>query len=244
MKADPGRPRLPEVVIVPAHELTRVAARALAEAIRAALRSQGKCRLALSGGSTPRPVYETLAEEPGLDWSAVEVFFGDERCVPLDDAGSNARLANEALLSRLKPPAGRVHYVQGTEAPATAAREYEEELGAAPLDVALLGMGDDGHTASVFPDTVEDEQARVMATRSPVAPVDRVTLTTRALCEARAVLFLVAGAKKADRVAEVFSQLQSGRPVLPAARVRPAGVWQWLLDEPAAAKLSIKGGRP
>lgn len=243
MKADSGRPRMPEVIVVPAHELTPVAARALAEALRASLRSSGKCRFALSGGATPRPVYEALAAEPGIDWRQVEVFFGDERCVPLDDPGSNGRLANEALLGRLQPPAGRVHYVQGAEPPAIAAREYEEALGNSPLDLVLLGMGDDGHTASIFPDTVEEEPRRVVATRSPVAPHDRVSLTTRALNEARAVIFLVAGAKKAERVAEVFAQFEADRPRLPAARVRPAGVWQWILDDAAAARLSLKGGR-
>jgi 6-phosphogluconolactonase len=184
-------------------------------------------------------VYERLAS-CALDWSKVEVFWGDERAVPPTDAGSNYRMASEALLARVPIPAENVHRIEGERPPADAARAYATVLGDRPLDVVLLGMGNDGHVASLFPDTPDltTTQERVIATRSPLPPTDRITLTLRAINHAAEVVFWVAGAAKAERVAEVFAQIERDAPKLPAALVRPcAGQLLWLLDAEAAARL-------
>jgi 6-phosphogluconolactonase len=231
----------PEVVVLPAPELTQAAAAALARELASAIAARGACRLALAGGSTPRPVYEALAAPPfaaQVDWSRVHLFFGDERCVPPEDAASNYRMAKAALLDRVKIPPAQVHRISGERPPAEAARAYAQVLGKDPLDVAVLGLGDDGHTASIFPATQEAPGTRVMATVSPVAPLLRVSLTTQSLSEARAVFFLVSGEKKAARVAQVFEQLGHVTPELPAARVRPkSGRLVFFLDAPAASRL-------
>lgn len=233
----------PEVVVKPAPELPAAAAAALAEALVAAIRKRGACRFALAGGSTPQPVYAALAAPPlsqQVDWKKVHVFFGDERCVPPDDPASNYRMAHAALLDQVKIPAAQVHRIEGERPAAEAARAYAQTLGKEPLDIALLGLGDDGHTASIFPATRESS-ARVMATSSPVPPLLRVSLTTAALSEARQVFFLVSGAKKAARVAEVFAQLGDDAPPLPAARVRPStGKLVWFLDADAASLVSTE----
>lgn len=232
----------PAVTIAPPGDWPRVAAEWLAQRIAQTVSSRGRCRLALAGGNTPLPVYEALATPPlstQVDWSKVDVFFGDERCVPPDDAASNYALAQRALLSRIPVPSAQVFRIAGELPPPRAAAEYDAVLGATPLDVVLLGLGDDGHTASIFPGTVEAAGRRVIATTSPKPPTHRVSLTTQALNEAREVVFLATGATKADIVAEVFTQWPSSAPPLPAARVRPNhGSPRWILDAPAASKLS------
>jgi 6-phosphogluconolactonase len=215
----------------------------LAARIQRAIDERGECRLALAGGSSPRPVYERLADpdlSSGVDWTRTHVFWGDERCVPPDHDASNYRMADRALLSRVAIPTTNVHRILGERAPAEAARDYERVVGEAAMDVTLLGMGDDGHTASLFPDTAEptDAAARVIATRSPAPPPDRVSMTYRALNESRAVWFLAAGANKAERVAEVMRQIARGAPVLPAARIAPTwGELVWYLDAAAAGRI-------
>ena len=202
-------------------------------------------RIALSGGTTPRLLYERLSVETRVAWSSWQIFFGDERCVGPEHASSNYRMANEALLSRVPLPGANVHRIQGELAPELAAERYEAELGDQPLELVLLGMGDDGHTASLFPGRPEllELSRRVVPALAPVAPERRVTLTFRALAEARAVLLLVTGASKAPRVAQVMSELQAERPSLPAARVRPkSGVLEWYLDQAAAAAISSTAG--
>ncbi|HYH43598.1 MAG TPA: 6-phosphogluconolactonase [Burkholderiales bacterium] len=211
------------------------------ELMAAAIASRGACRIALGGGSTPRPVYERIAQAgpaEGIDWTRVHIFFGDERCVPPEHEASNYRMAKEAMVDRIdRERAPRVHRITGEAPPAEAARAYAAELGESPLDICLLGMGGDGHTASLFPGRPEaaERTARVVAARSPVTPVDRVSLTLRAINEARAVRFWVTGEDKATRVAEVLREIASGEPALPAAQVQPAsGELAWFLDEAAA----------
>lgn len=209
-----------------------------------AIAARGTCRVALGGGSTPRPVYERMAQADlaaRIDWKHVHIFFGDERCVPPNHESSNYGMADESLVARLgSERAPQVHRIAGEKAPAEAARAYADELGDVPLDLVLLGMGSDGHTASLFPGRPElaERNARVVPARSPVSPFDRVSLSMRTINEARAVRFWVTGEDKAARVAEVFGQIESGAPSLPAAQVQPSsGELIWLLDEAAAGSL-------
>jgi 6-phosphogluconolactonase len=218
---------------------------ALVRQVARAVQRRGSCRVALAGGSTPRALYRLLESEAWrgkVEWGALELFWGDERCVPADDEANNARMAFQALLDHVPVPAEQVHTIDGSRPAAVAAAEYAAQLGDDPLDVVLLGMGGDGHTASLFPGTagLRQERRAVVAMRSPVPPVERVTLTLHTLARARIVLFLVTGEGKAARVAQVMAQL--ARPLeqatLPAAMVRPdPGALRWYLDGAAAARL-------
>jgi 6-phosphogluconolactonase len=201
--------------------------------------------IALSGGSTPKRAYE-LAAQRDVDWSAATLWFGDERCVPPEHPDCNYRMAAEALLERL--PDGRrprVMRIEGELGHEAAAGDYEahlrEELGNHPrLDFALLGLGPDGHTASLFPGKPAVEEHRRLAAPVPVAGMDpqvpRVTLTLPVFNSAREVVFLVAGADKADAVARAFGDPRD--ETVPSAHVRPgAGRLAVVLDEAAAARL-------
>lgn len=219
--------------------------------VREVVVARGQVRLALAGGTTPGKLYSMLATSPWRDrvpWQRIEVFWGDERCVPPDDPTSNYRMAHDVLLAHVPVAPAQVHRMRGEIDPARAVEEYAAVLGTGPLDLALLGMGSDGHTASLFPDTpnLETEQRKVAATRSPVAPFERISLTLPVFNGARAVVFLVTGREKAPRVAEVFGQTPAERGRLPAALVRPlSGSCEWFLDEAAAAALppQIGSGR-
>lgn len=223
--------------------LAAAAAEDLADCVERAIRQGGRCRVAMAGGSTPRRVYRLAAESKlasRIEWDRVQVFWGDERCVPPTDPASNYRMVHDELLTRVPIPAGNVHRIECERSPDHAARAYAETLGDEPLDLILLGMGDDGHTASLFPDTPElgKHEARVIVTAAPVAPVDRVSLTLRAINEAATVRFWVSGAAKARPVAAVFRQIDGDAPRLPAARVRPrSGRICWLVDAAAAERL-------
>jgi len=234
------------VVVLPdpgalAHE----AARRFVALAREAAESRGRFSAALSGGSTPGGLYRLLAEEPysvQVPWDAVHLFWGDERCVPPDDPGSNYHLAEEILLSRVPIPPENVHRVLGELEPASAARDYEQEIQDffcgphARFDLILLGLGEDGHTASLFPGSPAlAETERLVAATTAVyqdRPAQRVTLTLPALNSARQALFLVAGSAKAGIVQSV---LEGADERLPARRVQPvAGGLTWLLDAQAA----------
>lgn len=233
----------PEIVTLSPDELAGGAASIIADLINEAVGARGRCRLALAGGGTPAPIYEQLAQPPlagRVSWANVDVFWGDERAVPPDDPSSNYAMAQRCMLGAVDVPAHRVHRIRGELGAAAAAAAYQDVLGADPLDVVLLGMGGDGHTASLFPDSPGPDggEQRVCATTSPVAPHDRISLTLSAINGARVVAFLVAGAGKAARLAEVRAQQRSGEPVLPAARVQPtAGRLIWILDTAAADSL-------
>ena len=212
------------------------AARETAERLAAAAREGSQ--IALTGGSTPRRAYELAAIlEP--DWSRAGAWWGDERCVPPDDERSNYRLARESLLDRLaRPPA--VHRIRGELEPEEAAAEYERELGDTRLDLVLLGIGPDGHVASLFPDapTLRERERRVVAAEPGLEPfVDRVTLTLPALRAAGAVVFLVTEAEKADAARAAFVDEPSERT--PSSLVRAeSGATLAILDRAAAARLS------
>jgi 6-phosphogluconolactonase len=191
--------------------------------------------IALSGGSTPRPAYESAARL-APDWSGVEVWWADERCVPPDDERSNYRLVRESLFDRLDRRPLREHRVLGELAPTEAADAYDVELRDVVFDLALLGIGPDGHTASLFPnDPALDELGR-RAAAVPRPDVDRVTATIPQLNASETVLFLITGEEKADAVARSFSAPPDS--ATPAGLVRSAsGKTIVLLDRAAAARL-------
>ncbi len=217
----------------------------------AAIRDRGRFSVALAGGNTPRKAYELLAETPrhvAVEWSKVQVFWGDERCVPPDDPRSNYRMAREALLDRVPLKPAQIHRMRGEDDPEEAAQDYERELrsffaeGAARFDLVLLGLGDNAHTASLFPGlTVLDEATRWVAPAYvKEQDMHRITLTAPAINQARSVMFLVAGADKAPALAEVLYGPRDPRR-LPAQLIEPAdGELLWLVDR--AAAVGLKNG--
>jgi 6-phosphogluconolactonase len=208
----------------------------------------GGGHVVLAGGSTPRAAYAEFADtvrETELDVSGMTLWFGDERCVPPDDERSNFLMVKQSLLDPLGEDAPVVHRIEGELGCEEAAEQYESELRAAgppALDLALLGVGPDGHTASLFPDQPEvSERTRlVIGVPEPgIEPlVPRVTFTVPALTSAWRVVFLAAGASKADAVAAVFGPNAEAGPHVPAALVAElAPTVTVLLDPAAAAKL-------
>lgn len=230
-----------------ATELVEAAARFVIEAAQASVAERGSFRIALAGGSTPEALYRRLAAsdlQGQVPWEAVDVFFGDERSVPPDDPHSNYGMAARALLEHVPLGASRIHRIEGELAPREAARRYAERLGRAPLDLVLCGMGEDGHTASLFPAMpgLDETRRLVIAAVGPKPPPSRVTLSLGALNAARAVAFLVVGAGKATMLARVLAELEIERPTLPAAMVRPeSGVLVWFVDDAAALLLAGAG---
>jgi 6-phosphogluconolactonase len=221
------------------------AAAALAAHVSSVVREHGECRLGLSGGGTPQPIYRALAAREDVDWSRIRFFFGDERSVGPEDDRSNYKMVREALLDPVGAAPEHVARIQGERPPAEARDAYEHDLGDRPLHVLLLGMGGDGHTASLFPGQPlnAESDARVLVTQSPVAPTTRISLSLRAINEAAQVILLVAGGGKAARLAEVWRQMQSDAPVLPAAHVHPQSErLQWIVDRDAAAELPESHG--
>lgn len=233
--------------------LADAAARHVVETGQAAIDARGRFSLTLSGGSTPRELHLRLASPPlrdQLDWSRVHMFFGDERCVPPDDPRSNYRMAEETLLSRVPIPREQIHHMQGELPAEEAAADYERELraffGDEPprLDLVLLGMGDNGHTASLFPGltAVHEQQRWVMAEYVGKVGMWRLTLTPLVLNLARQIVFLVAGEGKASMLRQVLEG-----PYAPDERpsqvVRPVpGELTWMVDAAAAAQLTPPAG--
>lgn len=216
-----------------------------------AMATHGRFTIALAGGSTPKAAYELLAREPyrsTLEWEGVHVFWGDERHVPPDHADSNYRMASEALLSRIDLPAANIHRILAEQEAWQAAEQYETTLrtffdlapdGLPRFDLILLGMGPDGHTASLFPGTpaVHERTRLVAAPWVEKLHTYRITMTPAVLCHAMHVVFAVGGADKADTLRQVVhGEYQPAR--FPAQVVRPTqGTLLWLVDEAAAQLL-------
>jgi 6-phosphogluconolactonase len=221
-----------DLVIV---EDEREAAAAVADRLAAAARTGGN--VVVTGGTSPKLAYrEAAARMP--DWDGVDVWWSDERCVPPDDELSNYRLVKENLFDLLTGAPHGIHRIKGELGKDEAAAEYEDELGDTVLDLALLGMGKDGHIASLFPNAPTlDEQARVLPAEPGLEPfVDRVTLSIATLRDVRELLFLVTGADKANAVKRAFAEEPS--PRTPAGLVRSAhGPTTVVLDRAAAAAL-------
>lgn len=230
--------------------LAHAVAQYVVTCVTAAIAARGRCLLALAGGSTPQASYALLAGEDyvhRIEWPRLHVFWGDERCVPPYDPQSNFRMARDALLDRVPIPPGNIHRMEGEAEPNEAAALYERRLrdlmgqnpGAARLDLVLLGMGDDGHTASLFPVEAAVRERTRWVTAEFVEAIGawRITLTPVVINAARQVCLIVSGAAKAERLREVLEgPLVPDR--LPAQAVRPAnGRLTWLVDEAAASRL-------
>lgn len=241
-----------EIVIFPDLEgLTRGAARRfVGQAVRA-VTARGRFSVALSGGATPGALYRLLAQEPyrgRIPWQGVHLFWGDERCVPPDRTESNYRLAVEALILRVPIPPDNIRRVLGELEPEIAARLYETGLRdffgcpQTRFDLVLLGLGEDGHTASLFPGSAALDESERLAVAVEAhyqdRPAYRVTLTLPAINSARQVWLLVSGSAKAEIVRAV---LEGHDDRLPARRICPtAGRLTWLLDREAARLLRTK----
>jgi len=240
-------------ILPDAEALALRAADLFALAAQEAAAARGRFAAALSGGETPRALYRLLARQQfsqKVPWRRVQLYWGDERCVPPDDVASNYGMAREAFIKHVPLPEANVHRVHGEEVPDKAALAYEKELRALAalerpqselpvFDLVLLGLGGDGHTASLFPhsDALTVEERFAVATEAPDGS-PRVSVTYPVINAARRVWFLVSGAEKAGMVAEVLEGLRVPEAV-PAQGVRPVhGQLTWLLDEAAAAELS------
>lgn len=231
-----------------ADTLSHAVAKHFVRVTTAAVRERGRCSVALAGGSTPKTIYRLLSDEPfrsHVIWDQIQFYWGDERHVPVDHPDSNYRMAAETLLSKVPIRARNIHRMHGEVRNADlAAREYEDDMrasfnesGAIPrFDLILLGLGGDGHTASLFPGTpaIAERQRWCVANWVNTLSAYRLTLTLPVLNAARVVLFTVSGAEKAAIVRDVLR----GTRDVPARLVQPADgeVW-WMLDRAAASEL-------
>jgi len=237
-------------VLANATDLFHAAAEEFVRAARTAVGAQGRFTVALSGGSTPKALYSLLAASyADFAWDRVFLFFGDERHVPPTDPQSNYRMVHESLLTKITIPAENVFRVPAENPDAAAAAtEYEAQLhrffklrpGEFPrFDLVLLGMGPDGHTASLFPDSpaLNEESRLVVANWVAKFNTHRITFTFPVLNHAAEVMFMASGADKADMVHQVLEA--KNMPPLPSQRVQPAaGKLLWMLDEAAAANIT------
>ena len=209
--------------------------------IQAAIEQRGLCTIALSGGGTPKPLYEAIATQ-ALPWDKIHVFWGDERYVPPDHPESNQRMAREAWLDQVNIPPTNIHPMLTDEAdPAVAARKHEEHLQEffkeqvaefPALDLILLGIGDDAHTASLFPHTEALQVRDRLITVGNKDGQPRITFTVPLINQARCVIFLIAGASKQAALAQIFAP-KADPMTYPARLIQPQGDLWWLLDAAA-----------
>ncbi|MBO1224135.1 MAG: 6-phosphogluconolactonase [Candidatus Scalindua sediminis] len=214
-----------------------------------AIQENGLCNIALAGGNTPREVYSMLAANSyrdRVDWNGLHLFWGDERMVPPEHQDSNFRMVQQTLLEHIKIPDGNVHRIRGEITPEQAASEYAELLhnsfrkDSPRFDLILLGIGEDGHTASLFPDTdaIEECERHAVAVFVPRLNTWRVTLTLPVLNAAREVIFLVSGNSKSNIIQRIMNIKQPTKD-LPATMVNPEnGTLRWMLDSDAAALIN------
>jgi 6-phosphogluconolactonase len=230
----------PEIVVLPdPTAVAREAADRIVTLARSAIAAHGRFTVALSGGSTPRLLYERLITQP-IEWQHVHVFWGDERCVPPDHPDSNYGLAQRVLLAHVDIPAQNVHRLPGEIGPVQAAQRYEAELlavlGTQPrFDLILLGLGSDAHTASLFPNTpaLHEQQRWVVAQYVDKLQANRLTLTPPIINAAANVIFLIAGADKAAALRSVWHGPHNPDQY-PAQSVAPTtGHVTWLVDQAA-----------
>jgi len=229
--------------------LSHEAASLFVRQAEASIKHHNRFLVALNGGSTPTRLFQLLGTEyrEKVDWDKVHVFWGDERCVPPDDPGSNYRQAQEALLSHVPIPEANIHRVKGELDPVNASKDYAlvlKEFATSPFefprfDLVYLGMGEDGHTASLFPGSPVEVSGPTLPVTAQYQdrPANRVTLTQLVLNQAHTVAFMATGEKKAVTLAEVLSGRYNPE-LYPAQRIEPKdGQLIWLVDEDAAGKL-------
>jgi 6-phosphogluconolactonase len=236
-------------------DISQAAAEIFIDAANQAITTRERFSVALSGGNTPRRLYEILATPPYQDrvnWQAVHVFWGDERCVPMDDPRSNFRMAREALLNHVPLPKENIHPMQGDLRPAEAASQYEIELRkyfkdqSPAMDMILLGLGDNAHTASLFPYTPAlNENVRwVTDVYVDEQNMHRITLTAPFINQADQVVFLVSGADKAPALQNVLEGAYQPH-IYPAQLIHPNGAHPtWLVDKAASHKLTVEIEEP
>ena len=237
-----------------AAEVTRAAAELFASTVIAAVKARGQARVAISGGSTPKSMFKLLSDPEQsflaeVPWSSIQLFWVDERCVPPDDPDSNYGMTKAAMLDKVPLPAANIHRMEGELDPEEAASRYESEIrntfkleGAETptFDLVLLGLGPDGHTASLFPHTEGlNEMSRIcIANHVPQKDTWRMTLTWPVITQGREVAFLIEGAEKTEMVKTVFTGKYDPE-TYPAQLIRPAsGRLRLLLDTAAAAGLA------
>ncbi len=240
-------------VLPGADNLARAMAEHLVEAVQAAVATRGVARIAISGGTTPKRTFEMLADANGpyeraIPWDKLDLFWVDERCVPPDDKDSNYRMTREAMLEKVPLPAERVFRIEGELEPEAAAARYEsairnrfrlEGAEAPTFDLIALGMGPDGHTASLFPHTEGLHELGRIAIANHVVQKEtwRVTLTSPVINQGRKVIFLIGGADKAEVLSRVLGDTYDPE-TWPSQLVRPkTGELLFLLDQAAAAQL-------
>jgi 6-phosphogluconolactonase len=252
-------PILPQIIVASDFDtLTRQVAEDFMEASQVAIAERGAFNVALAGGSTPRPLYQALAGlemSEKIDWGAVRVFFGDERCVSPDHVDSNYHMACESLLCHVPIPPAQIHRMPAEQDDSeAAAAEYgrvlaeyleRDDNGVPPFDLVLLGVGADGHVASLFPGgcALDVSDRWVAADRAPGGQgLMRLTITLPVIRASQHVWFLCRGVEKAETLATVAGEIAvSETRTLPAANAYPRkGEWRWYLDEPAASKIACE----
>jgi 6-phosphogluconolactonase len=226
-----------ELIVVPTpSELARPAAEWLELEMARAIAGRGACALCLAGGRTPEPVYRQLASASSIDWTRVDVFFGDERAVPPDHPDSNYLMVNRVLLSRVPVPAGQVHRMEAERSDRQAAALDYERLLPPQLDILVLGMGPDGHTASLFPGSaaLDQRQRLVLPVIGAKPPPERLTITPPVIEAARRVAVIATGGDKAVMVARAIEGPLAPKDV----PVQLARRGTWFLDQAAAGRLT------
>lgn len=234
-----------KIITLPnAQALAEEAAKRVVELARTSIARRARFTIALSGGSTPRAMFTLLADEPfrsQMDWGKIEFFWSDERCVPPDHKDSNYLMAHEALLSKVPVPPEHIHRMQGELEPALAAQAFTQEIRKTlasdlqDFDCILLGLGPDGHTASLFPGSEALKVAEPVVVANWVEKFQtwRITMSAPLINQARCVMFLAAGEEKAAPLHEVLEGARQP-DVYPAQLIDPAGDCWWLIDEAAA----------
>ena len=229
-----------ELVVLEPAAFASQAARRVAREIRRVLQSKDRCSLALSGGTTPQPVYQLLpATLPDPEtWSRIDLYFADERCVPPDHPASNFAMVRESLLDRAPISPGQVHRMEGERPDPDAAATAYEAILPGRLDLVLLGLGEDGHIASLFPGarSLAETRRRVLAVVGPKPPRERLTITPPVIRDAGLTIGLVSGAGKAEALARVMDG--TGDPESTPGRLARAGLW--IVDTAAAVRLKAR----
>lgn len=222
--------------------LSHAALNELLRIMQTAIEQRGRFAIALAGGRTPARLYSLWSHEQPMPWDRVHLFWGDERYVSQNDLLSNFRMVREALIAHVPIPPANVHPIPTDQpSPEQAAETYESTLrtffgtGVPAFDLVLLGLGPEGHTASLFPDSpaLDETKRLVAAVKAPAKPPDRITFTPALLNLARNTFFLVSGADKRAIVAALRQESSAASSQFPAARIRPAGPVVWFLDRAA-----------